>query len=1263
MSDFIKSFEKKNRPQFQKYKKYFEETDWSVPVVTKNEEGRIIFHKYYTVKDVKFGDTTFEGKEGEYRVQQKIAETILNRLKHFSLNTTAEDRDGKKASSLIKEMLKIINTHIKRIDDIMQYSSFVSGEGIEGDDKKTEKDYKSDEIAFDNLIYKDQTSLIEGTDKINLETKKSEDTSDIVFLDGVKAPLSMHHVLVDLYPEIKRKVESMKIDFETAPKNEMLIHIENPPTWDEDKHYFEQDKKTLQFYVDEYKKIRRGITIDGVHITPWMYCHLNVFHTPIPLPKKNELTGEMGVEDVIMHPPLRDNEWYIIQDNYYEAKRQGTMMFLCATRRAAKTTLIASHLYHKLLETKRVLVVAGGSAKDLGQIEANFKIAISKAHPAFAAPTISDDWSKEVKIGIKKKNQKDILIGELNVVNLNSGGAKASERLAGFTPDAFVLDECMKSPFLDQLNAAKPAFDSPYGKRLVAILSGCVCAGTKVWTNEGKLVNIEDLNPKDGILGYDVDRKELSKENITYWQPPHEKPCYRIETNQGRYLECSEDHPILTRNQFPCGIYKKSSEFKEAKDVKVGEHITVIKEVDIFGKKRMQDARLVGYLIGDGSYWETGSVKLSTCDIEMLEYVKSKYKYGTDKTADTKDGRVYESIRINGYQNQLRKLGIYGQTKDDKRLPVNIDEYCKKHICEMLGGIFDADGCVYISRGKNRESFVKLTSANIKLIEQVKYLLHKLGIHGNLVFEKPNFNNPKTTRGHYNIIIKDKMSVLAFYRNIFFTVKHKQKNLEDAVKELKNVSGKQVKDKTIRYEKVKSVEYIGVKPVYNLTAGNTHTYIANGIITHNTGSANDDLVKDAIKVLARPEEEGILPINFEALERGVKKEDVTWKRRQFGTFLPGQMSAKEGMVKIEKTLSEYLGIKSTKNIDKVKILVTDWAKGKEIIKADRKKLEGNKKSLKKETVYFPLDMEEIFLSGKTNPFPHEEINKYIKELEETGDVGKKVWLDYDAQGQVQYELSDKEYAEYPYGGGFHDAPVTIYQDPIPDTPYEFCLAGHDDYKQEQADSDSVGSGVIIRRDTKEVVASLHSRPDPHSKLHRQWYMLMQFYNSPAFIENADMDFKTYLDGLGYHVTDKYLLKTITLVGDMTMDGTGRREYGWTPTTKNKSFLLGIAINYSKEPLTSTDEDGNVITRLGFRRCKDIRVLKDMATFRPDGNYDALTAFMSALAYDYYLTVNYGAPILLTQEQKDEKERRFKHRKANKKAVSIFPSSNTRSWRK
>lgn len=907
MSDFIKSFEKKNRPQFQKYKKYFIENDWSTPIVTKNDEGRIISAKYYTIKDVRFkGDReTWDGKEPEYRVQQKIAETVLNRLKHFVKNTESEFEPDKrkKAKTAIKQMLSIIDLHTKRIDGYISSNENFDDIVLEDtEEKKTEKDYKSEEIAFDDILYRDQVKIEEEIQKLNLE--EEDKTEGIVFLDNAKAPLSMHTVLVREYPEIQDKLDAMKIDFESAPKNEMLIHIENPPLWNPDKHYWEQDKKTLQFYVDEFKKIKRGVKIGGVYFTGWMYCHLNVFKTDVPQPVINKHTGKVEVEDRLMHPPLRDNEWFIIQDSYEKAKEEGNMMFLCATRRAAKTTDIASHLHHKTLSGGKELVVAGGSEKDLGQIEKNFRKTVTNTNPAFAIPNISNDWSKKVRLGLKKKSQKDIIFCELNIVNLESGGEKASEKLAGFTPDAFVLDECMKAPFLDQLNAAKPAFDSGFGKRLVAILSG-------------------------------------------------------------------------------------------------------------------------------------------------------------------------------------------------------------------------------------------------------------------------------------------------------------------------------------------------------------------------TGSSNEALTGDALKVLGNPELHEVSQMDWDALERGVPEEYITWQRRKFGTFLPAQMSAKEGMIKIEKTLSEYLGVDPHPKLDQIKIQVTDWKRAIQIIQKDRDEKEPDRKAYIKELVYYPIDPEEIFLSGKPNPFPRDEIQRYKERLVEEGDVGKKVMLELDKEGNVQYEMAEQmHYAPFPFGGGFHNAPVTIYEDPIPNAPFEFYLIGHDGYKQEQSDSDSVGSFVVIRRDNGKVVASYHSRPDPQTALHKQGYLLAKLYGAPVFMENADMDFKSYTDSIGE--TDRYVLKAIDFLGDMAMDNNGRRQYGWTPTPKNKSYLLGILINMTKKQENYEDEYGKIRTKWGFERCKDIRILDEMISFKPDGNFDAITAYMSATGYDFYLTSNYGAPKPpMTEEEKRIREKqRLEHNKGRKN-TGMFPNTNAykRNWRK
>lgn len=111
---------------------------------------------------------------------------------------------------------------------------------------------------------------------------------------------------------------------------------------------------------------------------------------------------------------------------------------------------------------------------------------------------------------------------------------------------------------------------------------GCVCAGTKVWTNSGKLINVEDLTQNMGILGYSG--KGVSKGKINGMNPPANKPCYRIETSAGNFLECSYDHPILwnTRNYVKPldggGKIDKAS-FRRAEDIRVGDRLAMMEEV------------------------------------------------------------------------------------------------------------------------------------------------------------------------------------------------------------------------------------------------------------------------------------------------------------------------------------------------------------------------------------------------------------------------------------------------------------------------------------------------------------------------------------------------------------------------------------------------------------------------------------------------------------------------------------------------------------
>ena len=388
------------------------------------------------------------------------------------------------------------------------------------------------------------------------------------------------------------------------------------------------------------------------------------------------------------------------------------------------------------------------------------------------------------------------------------------------------------------------------------ILWGCVCAGTKIWTKNGDLIKIEDLKPEQGILGYDYKNGNVSKEKIIYWQPPKEKECYRITTHTGRILECSYDHPILwSKNAW--GIsprhrdnredFIKYIKFNEAKNIYPGDHVAIIEDPSVFGNSRLWEPRLLGWLLGDGSYAGKKTPILSNADYEIHDYLERNFKCVVEREHKTLDGKDYKEIRISGISGRLREAGMRGADAKYKSLPKNINSCVKKDICEFLGGYFDADGCVHYTKGNY---YVDLTSSDYSILDNVRMLLQKLGIHCNITLVKANPGpGSKDVNDWYELSISAVKDLRLFYKTISFTVKYKQDRLNVVVSKIEGKKSKlatavrmhgekgRLENHGLRFEKVINVESIGMKPVYNLTAGTTNTYIANGIVTHNTGTS------------------------------------------------------------------------------------------------------------------------------------------------------------------------------------------------------------------------------------------------------------------------------------------------------------------------------------------------------------------------------------------------------------------------------------------
>lgn len=522
------------------------------------------------------------------------------------------------------------------------------------------------------------------------------------------------------------------------------------------------------------------------------------------------------------------------------------------------------------------------------------------ALPRWMQPKVKSDSGTRFWLSDKaRKGEKGYPNSRIDVV------APKQTAINGGSPQLVLIDEIGNIGILGaMLNEGRPTmfWNNPstgkFELKRQVIMWGCLTAGNKVWTNNGDLVNIEDLKQKDGIIGYDGNG--AYRGTINGLNPPAKKPCYKITTSGGNWIECSNDHPILwSRANFRyCrdGIPNlRKVTFKKAEEIKVGDHLAQLAEVPVFGNKRVSYARLLGLLIGDGNYSQRSNIQLSVADEEIRNYVKNNFKTSVHKSFILKNGSLFESVGILGFMGEMRKHGLYGQSWDTKRLPDDIYTFDEASVCELLGGYYDADGNVAYNEKLNYIKVV-LSSTNIEILQQVKFLLHKLGIGGIITKENRSENGVKISAGQkdyiYRLYVTRKKDVLRFHSKIKLLCNYKQVVLNNVLSLSVGLNCRNndkadyiinnnypekgeyfngMKDmKHLRYEMVTKVEYVGEKEVYNLNVSETHTYLANGFITANTGGKMEkgkgEYEKEWYRILglweAKQYDNGFVPLFF-----------------------------------------------------------------------------------------------------------------------------------------------------------------------------------------------------------------------------------------------------------------------------------------------------------------------------------------------------------------------------------------------------------------
>lgn len=977
----------------------------------------------------------------------------------------------------------------------------------------------------------------------------------------------------------------------------------------------------LQYWQEQLTRCIKGYEVAGARIPGNMYHYLNFCQIKLV----NENSKKKVATKVVTFPDFWDGdyEYYVALE---KAKKEGKHFIVLKRRRAGfsfKNAALAANMYNTVRNSYTLL-----AAYDKKYLYPNgiFTMALSylnflNDHTAFGKKRQVVDKQDHIKASYKvfKADGTSVEQGYKSQIQAISFKDNAD---AGRGKDAnlIIFEEAGTFNNLKETYwAMKPSVEQGDIVTGQMILFGCVCAGTKVFDSKGKLINIENLNKDNGIIGYDGDT--TVEQRINWFKPVVTKPCYRISFTGGAYIECSDDHPLMIvdkdKHNYSKGTPYRNVTYQEAQLLKPNDQLVTPNSIPIFGDKDVPCARELGLMIGGGNYTKGSVPTLSCSEIEIYNYITNKYDTVGHKNYKQKiNNNKYVQLTIQGIKDKLIKYGLYGQVKTNKGLPDNIHSFNKESLCNLLAGYFDADGNVYYNKKKGTVRIV-LTSVVYELLESVKYQLLKLGIHSGIA-KGYRYNTPKRSEGQtcyiYRLYINKQEDIQCFKDNIHLLVDRKRSTLDkvkkgnrsvfDAkfyVNPLNNKEGFFNSDilHGLRHERVTKVEYIGPQEVYNLNCSANHNYISNGLITRQTGG---DIIG------------------------GMDFEDMFYNPNSYGLY------AFENIYDEEKQgtncgffFSEIQNrggyIDSVGNSLKEQALEAELKIRKTIIESSR-----DASNIDNHVVEHPIRPREAFLKTSTNIFPVVEIDKWLSKVKTDRTLSCMGMHGYLAQTEsgIQFKISDKvrPLLNYYIDKRMNKAGcITVYQEPYKDSegvPSGLYLIVHDPYAHDEASASvSIGAAYVIKlinnfsKPDDLIVASYVGRPDTQDEYNRNLFMLAEFYNAKIAFEN-DMG-----DVYGYAKRFKklqYLMPELEIINpkDNVIIRKLGRKYGMSINAKGRRAQGALYLRDWINTKRGQMEDGNHSTNLNY--IYDTALLEELKNYSAEGNFDRISALIVGMYY-------------------------------------------------
>jgi replicative DNA helicase len=393
------------------------------------------------------------------------------------------------------------------------------------------------------------------------------------------------------------------------------------------------------------------------------------------------------------------------------------------------------------------------------------------------------------------------------------------------------------------------------------------------------------------VLGFGSDGA-FRPNQISEWVDSGVKPCFKVTTRSGRSVEVTGHHPFLTVRGW-----------QPLHDVVVGEPIAVPRVVNCFGHDcswALGKVRLLAYFIAEGGLTGTTPGFTNTEPEILADFHEQIAEFYPTLHVRRHAISYFPSgphSTPNPLTGWLRDLGLMGKLADQKRFPECVWRWDRERLAEFIKVLMSCDGTVYAMGGYPR---IEFAVASPGLAEDLHHALVRFGIVAKLwkknercwrveitepasvdlyqrtigwIGEKSRRFTVSSTyrRGNLGLLPKEiwtEIRAAADMRGLTLSAvatragergagergfnPHtsrgiSQGRLANYADVLRDRALAQLASSQIYWDEITSIEATGEHQVYDLAVPETHNFVAQDILVHNTSLALNIALHSALE--------------------------------------------------------------------------------------------------------------------------------------------------------------------------------------------------------------------------------------------------------------------------------------------------------------------------------------------------------------------------------------------------------------------------------